>query len=181
MSTSVVQSVQGMPRAAGQPAPRIAEDTIIVQIAALPGAFPLKGLQPPAPEAIGQGDHQPLLSRGEPGDQPGQLPKLGLIDDGCPMHLLILSLCFGIRLGMLEPILDRWPSSLDVGSPAFSWFHLKFTCVGATVTTSRTAKVISVSSTIPSQRCLAWSSRRRRPLASVGDAPDVAALRDYSR
>jgi hypothetical protein len=98
MSTSVVLSVQGVPRAAGQPAPRIAEDTIIVQIAAPPRAFPLKGLQPPAPEAIDQGDHQPLLSRGEPGDQPGQLPKLGLIDDGCPMHLLILSLCLVFAL-----------------------------------------------------------------------------------
>jgi hypothetical protein len=122
MSTSVVQSVQGMPRAAGQPAPRIAEDTIIVQIAALPGAFPLKGLQPPAPEAIGQGDHQPLLSRGEPGDQPGQLPKLGLIDDGCPMHLLILSLCLVFALACWSRFSTDGHQALMSGAPPSAGF-----------------------------------------------------------
>lgn len=58
---------------------------------------------------------------------------------------------------MLEPILDRWLSSLDAVGPAFSWFHLKFICVGATVTTAMTAEVISVSSTIPLSA--AWSGR----------------------
>jgi hypothetical protein len=78
-----MQSVERFSGAASQPGLSIAQDPVIAEVMAPPGAFPLEGLQPSAAEAIGQGDEQPLLGRGEPGHQPSQLPKLGLINDHC--------------------------------------------------------------------------------------------------
>jgi hypothetical protein len=47
------------------------------------------GSSPSPSEAVGQGNHEPPLVRGEPGDQPGQLPELSLINDRC-LHVSVL-------------------------------------------------------------------------------------------
>jgi hypothetical protein len=55
-SAGVVQPVERVPGTTREPGPGVAEHAVVAQIAAPPGALPLEGLQPPAPQAIGQGD-----------------------------------------------------------------------------------------------------------------------------
>jgi hypothetical protein len=85
----VISSVEAPTWTTSEPGSGIAEPALIAEVAASPGALPPERLQPSPSEAVGQGNHEPLLARGEPGDQPGQLPKLSLINDRC-LHVLVL-------------------------------------------------------------------------------------------
>jgi hypothetical protein len=82
-------SVEALSWTTSEPGSGIAEHALIAEVAASPGALPLERLQPTPPKAVGQGDQEPLLARAEPGDHPGQLPKLGLIHDRC-LHVSVL-------------------------------------------------------------------------------------------
>src|SRR5688572_13829754 len=88
-----------MSRATRQPGPRLAKDTVVIQITAPPGTLPLERLQPPAPKAVRQRDQQPLLDKNEPSDHSSQVPKLGLIDDRLQIHVHHLG--FAVGMGIL--------------------------------------------------------------------------------
>ena len=85
----MILSVEALSWTTSEPGSGIAEHALIAEVAASPGALLLERLQPTPPKAIGQGNHEPLLARGEPRDQPGQLPKLSLIHDRC-LHVPVL-------------------------------------------------------------------------------------------
>jgi hypothetical protein len=85
----VISSLEALSWTTSEPGSGVAEHARITEVAASPGALPLERLQPIPPKAVGQGNHEPLLVRGEPGDQPGQLPKLSLIHDRC-LHVSVL-------------------------------------------------------------------------------------------
>jgi hypothetical protein len=85
-SAGAVELVAGVPWAAGQPGSGFAEHELVAKVAATPGVLPLERLQPAAAEAVGQCHHQPLLGRGEPGDQLSQSAELSLIDNRRPVH-----------------------------------------------------------------------------------------------
>jgi hypothetical protein len=79
----VISSVEVPTWTTSEPGTGIPEHALIAKVAASPGALPLERLQPSPSEAVGQGNHEPLPARGERGDQPGQQPKLSLINDRC--------------------------------------------------------------------------------------------------
>jgi hypothetical protein len=85
----VISWLEALSWTTSEPGSGVAEHALIAEVAASPGALPLERLQPIPPKAVGQGNHEPLLARGEPGDQPGQLPKLSLIHDRC-LHVSVL-------------------------------------------------------------------------------------------
>jgi hypothetical protein len=85
----VILSVKALSWTTSEPGSGIAEHALIAEVAASPDALPLERLQPTPPKAIGQGNHKPLLARGEPRDQPSQLLKLSLIHDRC-LHVPVL-------------------------------------------------------------------------------------------
>jgi hypothetical protein len=85
----VVSSLEALSWTTSEPGSCVAEHALIAEVAASPGTLPLERLQPIPPEAVGQGNHELLLARGEPGEQPGQLPKLSLIHDRC-LHVSVL-------------------------------------------------------------------------------------------
>jgi hypothetical protein len=90
----------------GQPGPGIAEHELVAQVTAPPGVLPLERLQPAATEAVSQRDHQPLLGRGELGDQPSQLAELSLVNVCRPVRARA-SFALPPVLGPVR-ILDWW-------------------------------------------------------------------------
>jgi hypothetical protein len=128
-STSVVQPVLGVPWAASQPGPCIAEDTIVVQVAAAPGVLPLEGLEPAAAEAIGEGGRQPLLGRREPGDQAGKAREFGL----STMAGLCMCGSSPVLSGSLHPVwvLGSRQQALMPDHPSDGRCHQEFILVAA--------------------------------------------------
>ena len=79
----MILSVEALSWTTSEPGSGIAEHDLSDEVAASPGALSLERLLPIPPKAVGQGNQEPLLARGEPRDQSGQLPKLSLIHDRC--------------------------------------------------------------------------------------------------
>jgi phosphohistidine phosphatase SixA len=126
----VILSVEALSWTTSEPGSGVAEHALIAEVAASPGALLLERLQPTPPKAIGQGNHEPLLARGEPRDQPSQLPKLSLIHDRC-LHVPVL-----LRWCMSAPndsslIVDRWTFHLDPGTRQLGRHQKMFTFCSA--------------------------------------------------